>query len=159
MLVLCGVWGCHGKAPAAQAIQYPAGWPVPAFTVPPGGVQCRMPLPPGSKAKGGWFTSGEAGIGTPLHLRLWELYFTYSGTWDQVITHLDGCFAHAGWRYEDYSLNNPGGLEGYNRLYISPDYLTVARVQLIDNTYNLSITIFDNEISQYPIAANSQPLP
>jgi hypothetical protein len=160
VFVLSGAWGCHGKSSGTQAIQYPAGWPVPAFTVPPGGVQCHKPLPPMVPGQGDWVVSGvDSRIGTPLHSRMWELYFTYNGTWDQVITHLDGCLAHSGWRFKDHSLNNSGGLDGYDHFYISPDYLTVARILLMDNTYYLSITLHDNEISQYPVATASQPLP
>jgi hypothetical protein len=134
----------------ARAVRYPASWPIPELTVPPGAMQVKLPDLE-DPARAAWEIDGQLEAeGQPPERRNWSIAFTYGGPGTDVQLHIDDCLKPLGYRLLwDNSL--PG-----RRGYITPDgkrqvnveYLKLEPVELTGfpgwEGYRLGIAFWSN---------------
>lgn len=161
-LVVAGCPTAKEESPwGERQVVYPASWPIPELTVPPGALQLKLPDIE-DPARAEWEEDGELiAAGQPPERRTWSIAFTYGGPGTDVQLHIDDCLEPLGFRVLwDNSL--PG-----RRGYITPDgkrqvtveYLHLEPKELTGfpgwSGYRLGIDFWTN---QGPAVAAAKPI-
>lgn len=158
VLVLLLCVGCLRSGAGSKNIIYPKGWPVEALTVPEGARQMAYDEGrQGEKEPRLTWDGIPFGQGTWMESTAWGLAFSYSGTAEQVVAHVEGALKGEGFMHvpqqddpdDFFAYSPPDGLTAVWLKFENGPSSDTAAESKVPRRYKLTIFRYEKPLNGF----------